>query len=201
MSCYISLSIMNERFEFRIKKLTRKYLYGHKEVVAKNGGEECEKAYLNENGMIHLTNGCTKFFSPEVDEASDEIQWETGTNKKSADYYFTHSLASCTFDINKGNALDYPEIFLERKVISAYELTSGDKKQLETARALLGSKIWICSSMENGQFALFANDDGLFASVFEMIKTGSMYEETAVSLDEESAVFDDDAEIDFENLW
>lgn len=201
MNCYITLSILGEHFEFRIKKLTRKYLYGHKEVVAKTGDEVCEKAYLNENGMIHLANGCTKFFSPEESGPPEEIVWETGGKKKSADYCFTHLLDRETFLISKNNALENVADYLEKKIVSAYELTSGDENQLKTAKAMLGQKIWICRFMENGEFALFTNEDGLFVSVFERVRAGSMYEDAAVSLDEETELLEDDESIDFENLW
>lgn len=199
MHCYIKLFIFNERFEFRIKKLTRKYLYGHKEIVAKNGDEECEKAYLNENGMIHLTNGCTKFFSTEVKDAAELINWNV--DSKSVDYQFTHSLGSSEFVINKNGFFENADKYLERKIIASYELTSGDKNQMEIVKGMLKSKIWTGNFKENCKFCLFANDDGLFASVYEPIASCCMYEDTVVSMEEDTELFDEDSEIDFENLW
>lgn len=208
MHCYIKLNILGEFYTFRIRKLDRTKLYGHKEVVAKCGDEECKKAYINENGMIRLTNGCTKFF--DTKEKAKKPYW-----KKNVDASFSGLLnrGHC-FQIGESNRKCFkekPESFLNRSVIDAYELTNPDENLTQQVKKLLGKEIWrvivviqseseyCCEKEISVRF--FANEKGIFATVNKNNWINFIYEDLAVKYDYDNEVIGEEVEIDFENLW
>lgn len=205
MNCNISLSIFGESFEFRIKKLSRKNLYGSKKIVAKNGDEECEKAYVNENGMIILTNGCTKLFSPvgsEVESVKEKSKNVVG--KRNVESLFDKRLNGLGFSLNKNDAFS-AERFLDAVIVASYQLTTGDKDQMRMAKELLGSEIWrVGFRYEDGcddSFYIFSNESGIFICLCDFIANKFLFEENLISADNELEILDEDYDIDFENLW
>ena len=209
MGIYINLRIFNELFQFKIQKLEREKIYGHKEVVAKYGDEECTKGYINETGMLRLTNGCTKFFAPNDSVFSPQ---ERAVNKESL---FNRCLDGYVFDIGEGkrNCYKYPfGAFLTKKVVSTYVLTNPDEKITEQVKSLLGKDIWLLKVIikpeEDGRYEVsckvyfFANENGIFASVCVDGSTYNyMYENKKVAYESEIDFNFEEVEIDFEDLW
>lgn len=205
MSFYITLSIFGETFEFRTKKLSRKNLYGCKKIVAKNGEEDCEKSYVNETGMITLTNGCTKFFSPaENEDGAVEGISKASPQKINKQALFEKGLLGSFFSIGKDRTFN-AEQFLEMENAVSYQLICSDKNQMSQAMELLGSEIRTDSIHYSDNvdvlFYIFANENGIFICLCDYVADKFLYEENLISDDNELEVLDEGEDIDFENLW
>lgn len=189
------MRIFEEDWILFLKKLDRSKIYGSKKVVPKSNGELCQKAYIDDSGMIELVNGCSKFFAnPDVKQQEKASSKKEKKQDVFSDGYFS-----------KGQTIS-EDYFLEKKVVETYKLESIDSEQEKNLKIMIDDKIYkFCTWTEDYtsefKWFLFANEKGIFISHAIDIYADYVSEDVKIELENESEEESEFDEIDFEDLW